>query len=127
VEFHGHGGPFIVAGLRMGLAALRRLDAKGWFDLRCSVWLRWRPPDSCVIDGIQRSTGCTMGKHNIEVEEGEGIAAEFTKGGENLRITLRREMPKKMWSTLTKKGEEQIVNLIAELIAASDLDLFEIS
>lgn len=127
VEFHGHGGPFMIAGLRMGMAVLRRLDAKGWFDLRCRVALRWRPPDSCVIDGIQCSTGCTMGKRNIEVEEGDGIVAEFTKGGEHLRMALRGEVLQKMRSTLTEKGEKQIVDLIAELIAAADLDLFEIS
>ena len=51
-EFHGHGGPFMVVGLRMGLEALRRLCASGWFDIRCRVELNWRPPDSCVIDGI---------------------------------------------------------------------------
>jgi formylmethanofuran dehydrogenase subunit E len=28
-EFHGHGGPFLVIGLRMGLRALRDLDASG--------------------------------------------------------------------------------------------------
>lgn len=92
IEFHGHGGPFLVVGLRMGLTALSRLDARGWFDLRCRVSLPWRPPDSCVIDGIQCSTGCTMGKHNIDVGEGEGIAADFYKEGVHLRITLRQEV-----------------------------------
>ena len=32
IEFHGHGGPFMVIGLRMGTLALRLLDAHGWFD-----------------------------------------------------------------------------------------------
>lgn len=65
ISFHGHGGPFLVVGLQMGLAALRMLEASGLFDLCCSVKLR-SPPDSCVIDGIQFSTGCTMGKCNID-------------------------------------------------------------
>ena len=60
-EFHGHGGPFMVVDLMIGLEALRRLGASGWFDIRCHVELNWRPPDSCVINGIQVSTGCTMG------------------------------------------------------------------
>jgi len=127
VEFHGHGGPFMVVGLRMGLAALRRLDAKGWFDLRCRVSLRWKPPDSCVIDGIQSSTGCTMGKHNIEVGEGDGIAAEFTSADMHLRITLRREVLERIRRTLAEEREAPVKDLMAELIAAPDLDLFEFS
>jgi len=126
MEFHGHGGPFMVVGLRMGLTALRRLDARGWFDLRCRVSLRWRPPDSCVIDGIQSSTGCTMGKHNIEVEEWEGIAADFYKAGEHMRIILRQELFEKIGSALAGYSEKQAEALMAELIAASDRDLFEI-
>jgi len=127
VEFHGHGGPFMVVGLRMGLTALRRLDARGWFDLRCRVAIRWRPPDSCVIDGIQSSTGCTMGKHNIEVEEGAGIAAEFNKGGESLSLTLRREVLEKIRRTLDGGDEEAVKALMTDLMAASALHLFEIS
>ena len=71
----------MTVGLRMGLYALEDLDCKGWFDVSCRVALRWRPPDSCVIDGIQSSTGCTMGKRNIEVVEGDGVSATFTSRG----------------------------------------------
>ncbi|KON30900.1 hypothetical protein AC482_02790 [miscellaneous Crenarchaeota group-15 archaeon DG-45] len=124
-EFHGHGGPYMVVGLRMGLAALRRLDARGWFDLRCRVSLRWRPPDSCVIDGIQSSTGCTMGKHNIEVEDGEGVAARFTKEGRRVDIILRQEVFDEIERALAGEGEGTVEELMDELIAASDRDLFE--
>lgn len=67
MEPHGHGRAFMVVGLRMGLTALRELEVRGWFEIRCNVELTWRLPDSCVIDGIQSSTGCTMGRRNIEV------------------------------------------------------------
>jgi len=63
----------MVIGFKIGLAALRTLDSKGWFDVNCCVNLRQRPPDSCIIDGIQSSSGCTMEKHNITVEEREGL------------------------------------------------------
>ncbi len=51
--------------------------------------LRWRPPDSCVIDGIQIATGCTMGKHNLDVIERDGVAAVFEAGGRRLAVRLR--------------------------------------
>ena len=56
VKFHGHDGPFMIIGLRMGLVALRQLNAHGWFDLQYRVRLRWRPPDVCILDGIQVSS-----------------------------------------------------------------------
>lgn len=124
IEFHGHGGPFMVVGLRMGLVALERLDAHGWFDLKCVVRLRWAPPDSCVIDGIQSSSGCTMGKHNIEVEEQDGIAAEFIKGKDRLEVHLRPEV----LDRIRKPGEEDYVrSVISELIEAPEAEIFVVS
>lgn len=127
IEFHGHGGPFMVVGLRMGLIALRRLDARGWFDLRCRVSLRWRPPFSCVIDGIQSSTGCTMGKHNVEVEERDGIAAEFTRGDGRIEIVLKEEALEEIRGALRGESGEPMEALMAGLMDAPDDDLFEIS
>jgi len=126
IEFHGHGGPFMVIGLRMGLTALKRLDAKGWFDIRCRVSLRWRPPDSCVIDGIQSSTGCTTGKHNIEVEEGEGIPAYFLKDAEGLRITLKKDVEERIRTILAEKPEET-GNIMTELIEGRDHEIFDMA
>ena len=100
VEFHGHGGPFMTVGLRMGLYALERLDCRGWFDLSCRVAVRWRPPDSCVIDGVQSSTGCTMGKHNIEVVEGDGVSAVFTSEEGSVALRLRDGVLEKLRSGL---------------------------
>ncbi len=67
VRFHGHLGPFLVLGLRMGLLALRELDCRGHFDLEAQVEMGTTPPLSCMIDGIQVATGCTLGKGNIRV------------------------------------------------------------
>ena len=124
MEFHGHGGAFMVVGLRMGLTALRELEARGWFDIRCRVELTWRPPDSCVIDGIQTSTGCTMGKRNIEVSEKDGIAAEFTKGERGVRIALKGEVLERIRRIVAKEGD--VSPLIEEFVSAEHSDLFEI-
>jgi len=127
IEFHGHGGPFMVVGLRMGLVALERLDAHGWFDLKCTVRLRWAPPDSCVIDGIQTSSGCTMGKHNIEVEEQDGIGAVFIKGEEGLEVHLRPEVLDRI-REVSKSGEDDDVrSVISELIEAPEAEIFLVS
>ena len=118
-EFHGHGGPFIVIGLRMGMAALDLLDAKGWFGIRCRAMLRWRPPDSCVLDGIQISTGCTTGKHNLEVVEREGVAAEFKAGEKTLLIRVKDHVLARIGHELEEEdhGEEstELIDWLKEM------------
>jgi formylmethanofuran dehydrogenase subunit E len=127
IEFHGHGGPFMVIGLRMGLLALRELDAHGWFDLRCRAKLHWNPPDSCVIDGIQSSSGCTMGKHNIEVEEQDGISAEFVSGEKSLSVALRSDVLERILGALAQKNEELTKSLISVLEDSPEEEVFDIS
>jgi formylmethanofuran dehydrogenase subunit E len=123
----------MVIGLRMGLLALKTLDSPGWFNLHCRVRLRPSPPDSCVIDGLQSSTGCTLGKRNIEIEEGEGVASEFKSGGRVLRLTLKPEIlymirsdPESgQWREYEDEYEED--SIFEKLIKARDETLFDIS
>jgi len=117
----------MVVGLRMGLMALEKLDANGWFDLSCRARLHWGPPDSCVLDGIQISTGCTMGKHNIEVEDHDGIVVEFTKGNRILGISLRPKVLERIRGTLALKNEGVVKSMMSELAEASEGDIFEVT
>lgn len=124
IEFHGHDGPFMTIGLRMGLTALNMLECKGWFDLNCEVMLNWAPPDSCVIDGIQSSTGCTMGKKNIKITEKPGVKAVFTSGGKSLQIKLKQEVIDRIKNNMTN---EDIPHEMIEAIEKADLkEIFEI-
>ncbi|MEM4700072.1 MAG: formylmethanofuran dehydrogenase subunit E family protein [Candidatus Nezhaarchaeales archaeon] len=84
-KFHGHRGPWLVLGYRAGLRALEVLGS----GVRCSVRLPLRAPYTCLIDGIQASAGCTLGKRLIEVCEGEGVVVRFTAGGRALELRLR--------------------------------------
>jgi len=126
IDFHGHGGPFMVVGLRMGLMALEKLDAHGYFDLSCRAMLHWGPPDSCVIDGIQISSGCTMGKHNIKVEDHDGIAVEFTRGDRILDISLKSKVLKRIRGILTLKNDGVIKSMMLELAESSEGDVFNV-
>ena len=126
IDFHGHGGPFMVVGLRMGLMALEKLDAHGYFDLSCRARLHWGPPDSCVIDGIQISSGCTMGKHNINVEDHDGIAVEFTKGDRILDISLKPQVLERIHGILALKNEGVIKSMMLELAESSEANVFNV-
>ena len=123
-EFHGHRGPFLTLGLRIGLAALRLLDAEGWFDLKCRVRLPLRVPETCLLDGIQFSTGCTLGKRNIEIEEGKEIEAFFEKrDGSQLRIKVRPEAVRRIKEALSK-GMKGMMEEAEHLLKALDEELF---
>lgn len=86
-EFHGHLGPFLVLGIRMGLLALKDLGSSGHKEIGATVRTGTTPPISCLVDGIQISTGCTMGKGNIETVALGRAEATFSAGGE--RVTLK--------------------------------------
>ena len=66
VQFHGHLGPWLAAGLRAGMAAREAVGAEGFFDVEVTVFGPLTvPPQSCFLDGVQASTGATLGKRNI--------------------------------------------------------------
>ncbi len=76
--FHGHTGPFLVLGLKAGELSNRMLG-RDPFKTSVDVYSSPKPPQSCMIDGIQFSTGCTMGKGNISITPVEGaIRAVFS-------------------------------------------------
>jgi formylmethanofuran dehydrogenase subunit E len=67
VQFHGHLGPAVVAGARMGMIGLRAVEAKGYFDVEvtCEGPMA-KPPQACFLDGVQVATGATMGKRTLQ-------------------------------------------------------------
>lgn len=91
VQFHGHLGPYLVAGIRMGRFALRKLDSPGYKDLNVEVKTGARPPISCLADGIQVATGCTLGKGNIKIVAGDLPSATFRSGNRSLSVAYRPE------------------------------------
>lgn len=119
-EFHGHLGPFLVCGLRMGLLALRELGSSGHSDLRATVETGTTPPLSCLIDGIQVATGCTLGKGNIQVTAHGRPRAAFIKiKGTKCRLEVElRPGPVERF----RAGEAEA--LAREVMAMSDEELF---
>ena len=126
VEFHGHGGPFLIVGLRMGVTALKLFNAKGWFDITCCLDLPFSLPHSCVIDGIQVATGCTMGKRNIEVIDKEDISGDFITDKGRIRLSLKSKLLEKIEETLALLDEGATQALMEELIETDYRNLFEV-
>jgi formylmethanofuran dehydrogenase subunit E len=78
VQFHGHLGPAVVAGARVGMAGLRAVDAKGYFDIdvTCEGPMA-KPPQSCFLDGLQIATGATLGKRSLHWIEAAQVKVRF--------------------------------------------------
>lgn len=63
-EFHGHRCPFMPIGYRMGTLMLKTLGAPKAPDHDYFMYteLGVGHPQTCMMDGLQASTGCTYGK-----------------------------------------------------------------
>ena len=90
-DFHGHFGPFAALGVRLGWTGMERLRARrGDEGLKVSLSLNvMKPPTTCIIDGIQVSTGCTIGNGRLKVKLGKAVAASFKlKGKRAVRLKV---------------------------------------
>lgn len=72
-RIHGHVGPYVVLGALMGEHAIQQHDMPRYFGVTVTVKCPAAPPHSCLIDGLMASTGATMGKRNITLEDSEEI------------------------------------------------------
>jgi inosine-uridine nucleoside N-ribohydrolase len=106
--FHGHLGPYVVIGYRMGRLALDELHSEGHFGISAEVHSLLEPPRSCLIDGVQIGSGCTLGKRNIRVNQCDEPAwAVFESShGEQVTIRLRPEIPALIQDLVNRKGVE---------------------
>jgi formylmethanofuran dehydrogenase subunit E len=122
-QFHGHLGPYAVIGYRMGLIANEKLGNNP-FSKKAVVYTGTTPPLSCIVDGIQMSSGCTTGKGNLIVKN-EGIPkAVFSIGEkEQLEIILRNSIQNEIDTEVT---EENIISYSEKIFDKSDEELFEI-
>lgn len=123
--FHGHLGPYVFAGMRMGRYAVTRLRADTHFGIEAEVYCPGKTPVSCAIDGIQFATGCTMGKMNIHHHEAEGVEATFTnrQSGEKLRLRLRPEAVARAVEEMEQHDDEAGAAVIQQM---SDSELLEV-
>lgn len=85
-RFHGHLGPYIVLGYRIGRQALEILGGDP-FSINAEVFCSGVPPQSCLADGVQLGSGCTLGKGNIEVIQSDQVFCVFVAGEKRVRIT----------------------------------------
>jgi formylmethanofuran dehydrogenase subunit E len=89
VKFHGHLGPYLILGILAGEYGLKKIKAKKYFGLEVKVWGADKKPKSCLIDGLQLSTGATYGKGNIHKFSASMIRIGFYNRYDNKKIILK--------------------------------------
>jgi pyrimidine-specific ribonucleoside hydrolase len=91
-EFHGHLGVFSIVGAKMGIKA-RELFGVGADMIEVTSYAGTKPPYSCLNDGIQVSTGATLGMGTIHLAARSKTkpSAIFTYKNRSIRISLKKE------------------------------------
>jgi formylmethanofuran dehydrogenase subunit E len=115
VRLHGHLGPFLVLGLKMSLRAERILGEK---PEKCEVETINSKPFLCVLDGIKAE----MGSDAVNVREGKGLSAKFSKADrKDVIVRVKKALVKKHAEGPWEKSEEYA----SEVIQSDEEQLFE--
>jgi len=89
-EFHGHLGIYSIVGAKMGIK-VREIFGVGPDLIRVKSYAGSKPPYSCLNDGIQVSTGATLGLGLIELAPSAETKAmaDFSYKDRTIRISLK--------------------------------------
>jgi formylmethanofuran dehydrogenase subunit E len=114
-KLHGHLGPFLVIGVRMGTIAQKNLNTNTTENkLQANAKIPLSPPFSCVLDGIQATTKCTIGNQKLRMKNSKK------------EITARFELQnsdKTMKISVNPKMVEELMNKLSEGVSDKELAL----
>ncbi len=128
--FHGHLGPYIVLGYRIGRYAKKNFCSDP-FQMKAVVFCEGVPPQSCLADGVQIGSGCTLGKRNIEISVSDSLAVEFYTENENKKekkkIVIRPRSIAFPEHGENDEDSERLIEMQAEeMYFMSDSELFSV-
>ena len=132
-EFHGHLGPFLVLGVKMGLIGMKKLKIEANArQLRIEAELPRQIPYTCTLDGLQAVTQCTFGNQKLSLKEAKSpvISTKFDadNGEKRVFICVKNEVLQTLMEKLQKaKGDTATQEKLAWMIASMPEDkLFSI-
>lgn len=130
-SLHGHLGPFLVIGVRMGILAKKVLDdGKDW-NPEVVARVPLTVPFTCVLDGIQSSTRCTVGNQRLRVESSDkGICATFRRRdmtGRRLNVTAKHGIVDYLTREISKDARNEELAWKIARMQESELFKMELS
>ena len=126
-ELHGHLGPFLVIGVRIGETAKRMLEVESNEKLRATAKIPLKTPFSCILDGIQSTTQCTVGNQKLKIENSQReITVQFKL--ENPNSTLKIGVNQQIIEELKQKFSQGATNqeLAWKIVELPENQLFSI-
>ena len=120
--FHGHLGPNVVLGLRMGRIIVDRFGGEP-FTYTLTSYTGDTPPISCIMDGLQLATPCTVGNGRLRIAPGGEARVAAHKNGETLKIRVRQAIIDRIKAEYDPAHEEVLPR---EFFGLADDELFEV-
>jgi formylmethanofuran dehydrogenase subunit E len=119
--FHSHLGPYLVVGLKMGRAVVRHLGDEP-FSMTIEVFTGPHPPLSCVVDGLQLATPCTVGNGQIRIRGGERVAIRARRDDQQMELSLKPQI----WERIrAAQGGDRLEALAVELWGMGEVELLD--
>ena len=113
-ELHGHLGIYAIIGVKMGIRAREYFNI-GVDDIVVVSYAGLQPPISCMNDGLQVSTGGTLGHGLISVSSNETIRPEATFTFKNKTVSLKL---KQEYALQIRKDVEDAIRMHGDLTEA---------
>lgn len=107
-KLHGHLGPFLVIGVRMGKIAQNILSAREDDKLRAYARIPLLTPFSCILDGIQATTSCTVGNQRLNIENSKEMAVRFELEHDRvISIRVNREAVERLMGKISEGASNE--------------------
>ena len=113
-ELHGHLGIYAIIGVKMGIRAREYFNI-GVDDIKVVSYAGLQPPISCMNDGLQVSTGGTLGHGLISVAANETVRPEAAFTFKNKTISLKL---KPVYAQQIRKDVEEAIRQYGNLTEA---------
>ena len=116
-KLHGHLGPFLVIGVRMAKTAKKVLSIKENGKLQAEATVPLLTPFSCVLDGIQATTTCTIGNQKLKIKNSKKeISASFMlDSAKTIKIYVKPEIVKSLMNEISEgASNEELARKIAK-------------
>jgi formylmethanofuran dehydrogenase subunit E len=101
----------------MGKIAKRVLNAREEDKLRACARIPVLTPFSCILDGIQVTTSCTVGNQRLSIEDSKEIAVRFElEHDKAISICVRREAVEELMGKISEGApNEELAGKIARM------------
>jgi formylmethanofuran dehydrogenase subunit E len=128
-DFHGHLGPFLVIGVRIASLAKKILNANAGESnkLLVTAKLPLLTPFSCVIDGIQATTQCTVGNQKLRVENSQAqiiVCFKLQNPDKTLKVHVNPKIIEELKNRYSKGASNE--ELAWEVVSMPESRLFTI-